>query len=406
MNLRRLVRQLKVFCFLALIFSVASSAKDYRYIVEKYNNSVASMPFVGAELGGEVIVVTVNSSGGEDQFGFKTNPDGTVNGYSDQPYPNSSVAIMISDNAVQNLQNSPDPLNTFRQLWGTEIQHHGLNIFSSLKLFFYDIGYGIFNFFSPPKPVIISTPPVLAVANPLDYSDIYSGNTVITCAETSPTAGGGVMPNQTADQKNPGPIKQAQNNTCVPNALIWILEHLNLTHPGLVSGNRMEEFRNISSGLIISENGTITGSIPGGIARYINSSGKNSTIRVYGNWSYSNGTWVLNAGNETQMATRNASVVVGGQNVSLVNAADYLPILQSEFNESEGVLILFDQHAVAAVSVTDPGWGIIDVMDPSQGAFVKATLENGELIVYDPTGQVYSQGHIIAIITISPDKLT
>jgi hypothetical protein len=84
---------------------------------------------------------------------------------------------------------------------------------------------------------------------------------------------------------------------------------------------------------------------------------------------------------------------------------DHMAILQSEFNESEGILILFDQHAVAAISVIDPVWGTVEVMDPAQGAFVKGAIGNGEMVVYTPTGEVYNKGPIIAIITISPDKL-
>lgn len=393
------------FLALALMASVASAADDYGYIVKKYNDSAGSLPFISNGLGGETVRVTVAGPGGDKQFGFRTYPNGIVGEYSETPYQDPTVSMDFTDQAAQELKNSTNPADAFRMQWGSGIRASGLNIFSSIKLFFYDICLAVFNLLSPPNPeVLIPAAPTPAAAGPADFSGMFSGDGVVTCADT-PAAGGDDTYLQAQEQGLPRPTRQVKNNTCVPHGLVWIFENLNRTHPGMVSGNRSEEFRNVSSGLLIDENGTKVGSIPGGIAQYVNSTGKNSTIRIYGNWSKLNDTWILEINETILMATRNASVLAGGQNRSIVNSTNYTQALVSEFNEGEGVLIVFDNHAVAGVAVIDPTDGSIDVMDPAQGMLVPAQIVDDELTVYTPAGQAFRSGRIIAIIAVSPDTL-
>ncbi len=390
--------------------SFAAEAAKYQYIVNNYDQGIGNLPIANSILSGETIKVIVAAPEGETNFGFKTSSNGAVSDYSETPYSDSTVALYVSDKAAQELQTSSSPALIFRKYWGNEIHYQGLNLFSSIKLTFFDLVYRIFSIFSPPSTVITEPPtPIAASSTSVSFDNLFSGDQVITCEDVTEGAAVNAVyldgTGENVESQLPNPIKQKKNITCVPNSLIWILQWLNQTHPGLVTLNRSDMFTNLTSGLVINANGTRTGSIPGAVARYINSTGKNSSIKIYGNWTDNNGTSGLVAGGDTVMVAGNKSVVVGGQGVDTVNNTDYFNAISYELNKGEGVLILFDHHAVAAVKVDDKDTYTIEVMDPAQGEFVGAEVAEGQMTVYDKFGQPYRKGPIVAIIAISPDKL-
>jgi hypothetical protein len=333
------------------------------------------------------------------------------------------MKLYISSRALDELRQSDNPKETFRALWGNEIRYEGISIFSSIKFFFIGIGLWFYNLFSPPHFTL--TPPQIAVTAPvvreINIQDMLTGSDYsVPCLEPETTPSGPVL--YLAGKKVllegeevPGaglgvrPAKQPNNYTCVPAGLTWIFLWLNKTHPGVAVGNATTIFRNVTRGLVIERgNGTKTASIPPGVADYLNRTGHNSTIHLYANWtSGPNGTWLVDfdGDNESDMQAKNRSMVWRGQNLSVQPTSDYISIVERELEEKEGLLLLFDQHAVVITKIVDRDFGQVEVMDPAQGEFVQAIIQQGEVVVYDKDGGIHRTGKVVMIIAISPDKL-
>ncbi|MDD5337695.1 MAG: hypothetical protein PHS02_04395, partial [Candidatus ainarchaeum sp.] len=343
-----------LFAFIGLFLLIAhaqelfetSAGQDF---VDVCNGNLKTVPFLGGALGGETLRVIVPEE--NRIFGMKTAPDGTVKEYSEVPYRDSTVAVHVSRAALDELEISGNPAATLKRLWGSEIRYEGLNIFSWIKFTFYDFGFRLAGLFIKDEPEIPGA----------DFRVMGGSSKVITCQNPV------VVELQDAVQK---PIKQGTNNTCTPVSLIWIFERLNKTFPGMAAGGMNDIGRKLTrAGLNITMKGTNLDSIPPAIAAYINRTGYNSSIKFFANWSLENGTWRFDSDGDGKddMTTKSdkKGIVTGGQDMVVVPASDYFGAISDELAEGEGVLIIFDDHAVAASKVDDKDLKQIEVMDPA-----------------------------------------
>ncbi|MBI4173887.1 MAG: hypothetical protein HY519_04160 [Candidatus Aenigmarchaeota archaeon] len=212
----------------------------------------------------------------------------------------------------------------------------------------------------------------------------------------------------------PDPLQQPNNYTCAPTSLAWVVKLLNQSVPSLTKGlNESQLIENLSRHLNTTAQGTGMRGLFFGLARYINESGKNFTIKMFGNWTQnaSNGRWNLDWNGDNHVDwwvkfPKNASTTKErGQNltVSPVNQS-FLNTIAREIGASEGVILVYEWaggvHAVAVHSINDESFHLIEIMDPARGEVITAEID-GNTIIYD-TGTEIRRALIRFILSASP----
>ena len=120
---------------------------DVSRLVDLYNNNVKKLPeIVRSVIGTETIRVSITCKDGTIQtIGAKTEK-GLIKEFQETPYPDSTLALYISEETMEKIATSNDPLVALQKAWGKEIRYEGLTIVKRIKVFSMDIGFRLFSF--------------------------------------------------------------------------------------------------------------------------------------------------------------------------------------------------------------------------------------------------------------------
>lgn len=120
---------------------------DVSRLVDLYNNNVKKLPeIVRSVIGTETIRVTITYKNGTSQIiGAKTEK-GLIKEYQETPYPDSTLALYISEEGIEKIATSDDPLAALQKAWGKEIRYEGLTIVKRIKVFSVDVGFKLLPF--------------------------------------------------------------------------------------------------------------------------------------------------------------------------------------------------------------------------------------------------------------------
>ncbi len=184
----------KVFTFIALsvlIFSAPALAHEsssenlesftnlYNSVYEKASSALKTL------VGTETIKITYKLADGDTiVFGVKT-VDGKITESSPVPFASSTLAVSLSEETLNKIANSADPLAEFKNAWGGEIKVEGLTFTNIIKIFIVNVIKIFTSFFSPAPasqqpnfgiqgPVRIIGEPGYPYYNPAQYGGIHS----------------------------------------------------------------------------------------------------------------------------------------------------------------------------------------------------------------------------------------
>ena len=134
-------------CALALVLllpATAFAAADS----DKYSGFIGNLPdTIKGAIATETILLDIQANDGTSKtFGVKTEK-GAVKEYQEGAYTDSTIAIHISENVMEKMGSSTDPISIVKDEWGTGIRLEGLTLGNKIKLFFVDISARIFFFF-------------------------------------------------------------------------------------------------------------------------------------------------------------------------------------------------------------------------------------------------------------------
>lgn len=118
-------------------------------LINAYNNYFTSLPdIVKSTIGTEVIRLEAKFLNGSKMIIGVKSENGLIKEYQKEPYNSSTLAIYLSEKGVLDIISDKDPFNALKNAWGTEIRFEGLTFFNSIKMFFADLGFRIYSFFS------------------------------------------------------------------------------------------------------------------------------------------------------------------------------------------------------------------------------------------------------------------
>ncbi len=144
-----------LFCFslvasISFAHSEGISSEDLKSFTDQYNSFYEKSPSIFKSLiGTETIRVSLTLSDGDTvTFGIKT-VDGKITESSPTPYAGSTLAISFSQEILERIGNSDNPVAEFQKAWGTEIKIQGLSLGNIIKFFFVNLFLSILKLFSP-----------------------------------------------------------------------------------------------------------------------------------------------------------------------------------------------------------------------------------------------------------------
>ncbi len=151
-----------LFLIAILIFSAPAlahetSSENLESFVGLYNSVYEKAPSAFKTLvGTETIKVSYKLADGDEiTFGVKT-VDGKITESSATPYAGSTLAISVSEETLNRIANSADPLAEFKNAWSSEIKVEGLTFTNIIKVFIVNV-IKIFTSFFSPAPVAQQT---------------------------------------------------------------------------------------------------------------------------------------------------------------------------------------------------------------------------------------------------------
>ncbi len=144
-----------IFSILALIIFPAAalahetSQENFQSFISSYNSIYEKYPGAFKTLiGTETIKVSYKVLDGDEiTFGVKT-VDGKITEANATAYTDSTLAVSVSEETLNRIVNSKDPLTEFKNAWGGEIKVEGISIMAKIKVFFIGLIESILKLFS------------------------------------------------------------------------------------------------------------------------------------------------------------------------------------------------------------------------------------------------------------------
>lgn len=117
-------------------------------VVEQYNKFFDKVPgIVKSAIGTETIrAEIIFKDGAVKTAGLKTKK-GLITDFQDEPYEDSTMGLYISEETIEKIISSDDPIANLKEAWGKEIRYEGLTFINQIKVFFMDIGFRLFSLF-------------------------------------------------------------------------------------------------------------------------------------------------------------------------------------------------------------------------------------------------------------------
>lgn len=126
------------------------SLDKIQQIADFYNVNMNQLPdVVKRVMGTETIIAHITfKDGSTAEVGFKTR-NGLITNVSMEPYPNSTMILYLSEEALEKIRTSDDKIGAFLDAWGKDIRWEGLTVGTKIKIFLVSAGMDIYSIFKP-----------------------------------------------------------------------------------------------------------------------------------------------------------------------------------------------------------------------------------------------------------------
>ncbi|MFH1431727.1 MAG: hypothetical protein ABIG84_00730 [archaeon] len=142
-----------------------SSKTDSPELLNKLNKNLDKLPgIIKSAIGSKTIRVHIElKNGTTDILGVKTEK-GQIKEIQKTPYPDSTMALYITEDIIEKISSSDDPASVIQNAWGKEIRCEPLTLGNRIMLFFTDIAFRVYSFFHRPalSAMPVSEPPYSA----------------------------------------------------------------------------------------------------------------------------------------------------------------------------------------------------------------------------------------------------